>query len=144
MLVILAHRTQLHSQWGPCYKKATLVGVDRVQFFFFENHPDKIGRNFCVRGSFPSGQVFKMIYATIASKRIRNHQKIFIFEKVTNQNVTLANRKIPKFPWIFNVRHLKVRSLGSQQISLVFGLYSDFFYKSARMSYTALELCLHT
>ena len=44
--------------------------------------------------------MLKLLYATSPSKRIRNHQKIFIFEKVTNQNVTLANRKIPEFPWI--------------------------------------------
>ena len=27
-------------------------------------------------------------------------KKYLFFEKVTNQNVTLANRKIPEFPWI--------------------------------------------
>ena len=41
--------------------------------------------------------MFELLYASPASKRIRNNQKIFIFEKVTKQNVILGNWKIRIF-----------------------------------------------
>ena len=46
---------------------------------------------------FSVGIGFKMIYSIIAFEKTRGYQKIFIFEKVADQNVTLANRKILDF-----------------------------------------------
>ena len=60
----------------------------------FENRPEKIGRIFFVRWSFRTNKSSKLLYAIIAFQKIQNYQKIFIFEKVTIENVTLANRKI--------------------------------------------------
>ena len=56
--------------------------------------PYKIDHNFFVRGSFRANKGSKRSYAITAFQKNRGYQKIFIFEKVADQNVTLANRKI--------------------------------------------------
>ena len=68
----------------------------------FENRPEKTGRIFFVRGSFRANNGSKRVYAIIAFQKIKNYQKIFIFEKVAKGNVTLANQENPKFPRIWS------------------------------------------
>ena len=58
-----------------------------------ENPPYKIDHNFFVRGSFRTNKGSKLSYAITAFRKNRGYQKIFIFEKVADQNVTLANKK---------------------------------------------------
>ena len=62
--------------------------------------PYKIDRIFFVRGSFRANKGSKRSYAITAFQKNRGYQKIFIFEKVVMENVTLANLEIPEFPRI--------------------------------------------
>ena len=78
------------------FTKNDMFGVNRVpkgeKSGIFENRPERNGRIFGVRGSFPSGSGSKLLYSFIPFQKKRNHEKILIFKKVMTEYVTQAKR----------------------------------------------------